>query len=807
MAFKDTVNVVKEKASFVLNDVKLHWNKPAKGNFVPYKEVALYSLGSFGYQFFLIVVGLIAFTANSTLMGSALNLKPMHLQYMNVAMSVILIFVTIFRNNIIDNTRTRIGRFRPYLIFMSVPLVAVAAIFMFLPFETWTYTTKLLVASMFVIVCTILMQFYSECVGNIGMVMTPNSDERAKIQAINAIIYSIAPSIYYAIVPKLVELFRGGFTDMNAYKFVVLPFAIAGAVFAILMGLFVKERVVLSKTFKPKVKTLRAIGDALKNKYWIIMTISTTVGFLELASANIFTWLFVYSYQNGALWGVANLVVGFSATIAMVLSPIIIKLIGVRNTKLLREGMNIICLSLMLVVREVQILILAVWWFNTLFSQLDIVLLPCMNAEMRDYQQYKCGRRLDSMLSSAAQIVAPITILSGFAVPYLYESLGLTKNYDILFDNLVRNNMFKMLFTVAIIGATMNFLPLLFYDLTRSKHTNVVKVLRVRAIFENYSVGEVDAEAVVRGIDEVREAYAIRETEDFDLSVLLKARQDAFSAIFKAEDKKLAYAAYKTARKELSKARSHNDERKNALILIDEMNKFQTPSYIWLTEVGKKLIDSGIANLEAAAIEFKTSAEKLPEKTKEEISFKRKWTAVAKRLSKTPALVAKKYPNGFVEPDETELIRTEDLPETTREERAAKTVAFTKINSELMRYDSVAHDYLEIKRIYEMSLMYARYSEIESRYDELKAQLREKEEAERIADEAKKAEKLADTERATAERFASFSPEKQARVLEKQAKKKEKRLASSANAAATLATTEEEVDELLGGNDDGEEDK
>lgn len=106
---------LKEKVSTTWNNVVLHWKTPALGKYVSYKEIIAYGVGGMGVQFVMFFCSLIALSATSFLVGNTIGIKPMHLQYMAVASTIIGFGITIGRSYIIDSARFKSGKFRPGL--------------------------------------------------------------------------------------------------------------------------------------------------------------------------------------------------------------------------------------------------------------------------------------------------------------------------------------------------------------------------------------------------------------------------------------------------------------------------------------------------------------------------------------------------------------------------------------------------------------------------------------------------------------------------------------------------------------------
>ena len=199
----------------------------------------------------------------------------------------------------------------------------------------------------------------------------------------------------------------GGYTDIRTYKWVVMPFAVVGLGLGMFAAFGTKERIVVPKTYIPKVNTIRSSLGVFKNKYWVITTISATIGFLEGGISNLLNWSFMYDSQNYKLMGVVNTVLGTSATIAFILAPILIKKIGARGALLLKEGMNIVFIALMLISYKNIYFFFLAWYLNQIFSSLVLVVNPVIGADTKDYHQYISGERIDMTFQHGANGAYP----------------------------------------------------------------------------------------------------------------------------------------------------------------------------------------------------------------------------------------------------------------------------------------------------------------------------------------------------------------------------------------------------------------
>ena len=148
---RNGISKLKDTVSFVWTDITTHWSKPARGNYVPYKEVLNYSIGGMGQNMLVYLLGFMALGVTNTLFASTIGIRPMHLQTMLTVQTIANIFFQIIRGKLVDNTNTRWGRFRPYMAIMGAPLAALAVVFIFLPFETMDYNAKYTMVFIFAI--------------------------------------------------------------------------------------------------------------------------------------------------------------------------------------------------------------------------------------------------------------------------------------------------------------------------------------------------------------------------------------------------------------------------------------------------------------------------------------------------------------------------------------------------------------------------------------------------------------------------------------------------------------------------------
>lgn len=717
---------VKNIVSNVYKDITSHWKHPAQGNFVSYKELINLALGGMGNQLTMQLVWQMGLSAGNTLLGSTIGIRPIHLQYMLTAQTILNVLFFFIRAHIVDNTRTKWGRFRPYIAFAGIPLAVLSVIFVFLPFQTMSYNEKFICVFVFAISISMIQPLFTDTYSELQTVITPNSEERAKVLSINSIIYSFAPTLTGLFIPILSNL-TGGYTNINTYRYVLAPVSLIGLALNFFTAFGCKERVVTSSTYVQKVGIIEGALMILKNKHWWIRQIASLIGFLESATGVFFSWIYIYSVQDMTAYGILNTVMGTASGIAMAITPFLLKKLGNKKLLIYHNLLNVVFCFILIFTFKSPTIMFIIMYMNNLVNALGLVYNQVMHSEVKDYQQYICGYRMDFVFGLAGMITMPITLLSGYVIPYVYECFGLTTNYDILYDPNVRNSLFLVLCILAIIGAVLNLIPFCFYSMSKEKHQNIIRVLRYRALFDDFESGDFNADVIKNGVEAVRSGLELKNSPVPDLKTMKENMKS-----LKGEDKE-------KARKEYLKAKAFAAEQAEVGIFMEELNKFDTPQWQHKLESARKLIAKDISALAFMDESIIVQARNMPKHNKTERALRKYYIKQAKAIVKSGNLIKKNYPDGIVKPDMDKLNEAYALPDNTKAENKFKNAQIKTIEGEFDLYYKTIAPYAAAQKLVHSYENKDRVMEwAESHYDEACEIIREREEQESMKSSKKK---------------------------------------------------------------------
>ncbi len=789
-------------AKDAFSKVRTYWKTPPLGKYMNFKEIASLAGGGIGVKFIITCISVVLLSATNVFVGNTIGIEPMNM-YIIYIIAVILSFpLTMFRAYIIDNARNRKGKYRPYLLTMGLPTVVLAIGYFWMPYEKMeSQLTKSIVVLLFNIGFQFFYNFLYDAYDNYIVVLSPNTQERSNVSSIRAVTDSLAPSIVNAVIPILAGAILGttNLNDIRIYRYIWPPVLIVGFLLSVVIYVNTEEKIVQARTHVVQIKFMDALRAVAKNKYFWIISLAGWLGFLEAAYANILNWL--YSYQHACSSGEYSLIFtiyGNASLWGMLLAPLSIKKLGKKNTLILTNVLNIVFIALIYPVVKYAGMDIMIWlvmiclWFNALVGSFAHILNPSLNGDIRDYQQYITGERIDGMFAAVGLIGSVVTMITSSVLPKVYETVGFNKEkldellpsiiasgeeiidktnvYNVLYDKETFISIFGVLIGVSIIGAAMNVLPYFWYDLSEIKQQGMIKVLQIRALFEDYGNGILKDKDLVSAVESIREAAEFENASPKDIKALKTEKRKA-----SGKDAK------KAAKKEVKAAIEFNQKIEISKFINEEMNRFNTPEGINQVENARRIVAEGYNAIYSYDKANLKAAKALPSSTAGEKKFRKEEIARAKDFIYAKKSAAKYFPGGIKEFDagifETLFNREDSLEDTLQatyqklytardnkdkaeiaeymqavKDIKAKQKALEKeikaATNDNSVYNRAAKPYINARKLITQSENYAKFDEIASMYDEAKARYEKAQ-----ADAAEEAKRLAEEEKAYAEKI------------------------------------------------------
>lgn len=794
------VNNLKSKAS----DFRTYWNIPMPGRYMTFKEIASYAGGGIGAYLIIKMCSDLVVNSQNMIVGGAIGISPTHMYLLYIIATLANIPLTAVRATMIDNARSKAGKYRPYLISMGIPSALIAigyvwfpyeALYDFFPMELFGYDGGYVAKCAVVLIFNLLLQFFfnffNDAYTNLIHVLSPNTQERTDVLAVKSVVYSLGPSIVNAVLPIVAKMAADNdLYDLKVYRLSYPVFAVIGVLLTVIVFGYTKEKIVQAKTRVVQVKFIDAFKAVAKNKYFWIISLAGWLGFLEGAYGNILNWSYTYGHTvDGEIYSIITLVTGNASMWGMILAPFCIRAFGKKKVLLGINFMNVVCILAMGLNKESIVWLTICIYFNWLFGAFEQITSPAIQADIRDYHQYKTGERIDGMFATVATIGGIITLITSSILPMVYEKYGIFEGngyegpYDILDVTTGEPGLlYKVmgaLILMAGFGAFLNMVPYFFYDLTEREQKGIVRVLKIRAMFEDYGNGVTNNKTLVEAVEIIRKA---RETAVLEEKALTKA------------DKKADRKAYKAA-KEL------NEEIAISKFVCDELEKFESGVYKIKYEANLKVYRAGLVglyNLSKDEIynELKAARE-MPKNTAEEKELRKFAIEIAKNKLSARKAIDKYYktPDSFVQPkydvaetlfvkednleaevkqlylDQAEAkkmkdsYRLKEISDKLKAIKAEKKAVQKAIESEMAKhtnFNRASKPYVDAERIVKEKENFLHIEELEAKYEEAKAVVEADLQAELAEQKRLEAEK--------AERTRQLKEEKAAAKLAKKNK-------------------------------------
>lgn len=473
-------NGIIKKATGTLKSIPAHWNEPPEGKHIPYKEFCAYSFGGIGVNTINSLFGYVGLTASCLLLGSAYGIDPVHLAWMSVFVTVINLAKTPFISMLIDNTDTKYGKFRPYLLWTGIPTAILITLMAYIP-NSLEYTVKCVLLCTVYTLAVIFQSVYALAFSSLAQVLTPDSQERTGLLSVSQFIYSLGPSIVNIILPICANFFPGGMKGFTAYRVMFPILSVIGIVLSIWTFKGTKEKIVVPKNYVAKVKFTQGIRSLYNNKYFWLFYAYNILGALKYAIGSILTWYCAYVLESDTVLGIMNAVIGTASVPGMLLAPLLAKKLGKKNCLIVFNFIRAAFTVLMLFTGNSPVLFLGSLYLATLAIGGDGVISASVTADIFDFQQWKNGQRLEGFITQfGGMMVSAAGLVTGLILPYFYRYFGLHNDYSVLFDEAVRTPIFNTMIIATVISCILAVIPIMFYDLSESKLKEIANELQKR---------------------------------------------------------------------------------------------------------------------------------------------------------------------------------------------------------------------------------------------------------------------------------------------------------------------------------------
>ena len=482
-------------------NLKRFWKEPPKGRFLNLREILSLGVSSFGVSMIYNALSIYLTITKIPVIYDMGTSGTLHATLMYLLSSVLALILTPFYGRMIQRTNTKFGRYKPYIMFLA-PIVSALGIMALWSPQSLDVTSRTIYMYMTCTPALLLWNLWYNSFNMFPGVFSPNQQERADIWSPIGLVMGFAPTVMNAL-NGVIARYVG---DIWAGRIYAICCGVLGTMLVIaLIG--VKERVFITEeeNKKEKITTWQGLKMIVKNKPLMIFTIALCLGCLR--NTIDLSWEFVARVKYAAnmadaaaIIGGLSLFVGFAATPNMILLPWLTRKFNNRTILIFWQvcnlSANLICALIGLqnfpqgswspyVITAIRFLSL----FNCLGS-----LQPLMLSEMGDYQQSICGYRLEGFIQAFAHSLTSVVAQAAALIPaVIQKAMGFNPaNYivsQVYENNFVTPELVKLAenygnvaLWISVGSSALMLICLLFYNLDKKKHAEIVQKLKESAV-------------------------------------------------------------------------------------------------------------------------------------------------------------------------------------------------------------------------------------------------------------------------------------------------------------------------------------
>ena len=449
---------------------------------------------------------------------------------------------------IVDKTRTKWGKMRPYLFFGAIPW-GIVTIAMFLPqvYAGMNMSAKIIYMYVTYIAYGLLGTIIGVPLDGIPAVASPNTDERAKIISISRILGSIGEQSALVLLTAFLLFTHDDYS--SSYMWMGIVIGILGPIFMLLGAATIKERL---EPTKETPSIWEGFKYLFKNKQFLLLILSNLLTFFRnLVSAMI---LYVVSYVigKGSLQIVFSIPGAVASMIGMMIAPKLRTKMDSKNLFIFATIWHSVALAIIFFITLVVGVdnLQFTWGWVLLAGLMFIAMIPVgilnviphlMATDTLDYWEDKTGDRCEGITFSLMSLRSKVSsgfkdyVLSFLLVYFLFaQPMGYIESHKPLQTEFTKTGLIMIYTIIPAITNLVSIIPIMFYKLSGKKMAEIQARLEIKRAKDAAKLDE-NGNPVVQeaapsmedaGLAVVAESVTTDETSVQDEQIMTDAAQD-----------------------------------------------------------------------------------------------------------------------------------------------------------------------------------------------------------------------------------------------------------------------------------------
>ncbi len=417
---------------------------PNKKDEMQPKEALGYSFAGFGQN----IICQLVTTFFMVYLTDVAMIPPMWLAFMFLGARLFDAFNDPIMGSIVDRTKTKWGKMRPYLLYAPIPI----GIFTVLLFTTFSTNIKVqFVISTIIYLCWgISYTIVDVPYWGLSSAMTKDGDQRNTLLTVARLICTIGSGVVSIIIPAVTDA-----VDPSAYKTAYLIIAIVSVLVA-LPTFFVGFKSTTERYYDEEANKT-SLGKSLKllfkNKPLLLLILVGVLGGLRTIYMTTTIYYANYNLMNLSLAGVIFLLVVPGGLAATLLTPALSKKFGKKNVFIWSHIIGGLLLVLLYFIGKgsngispvSQVFFYIIIIIAGVPSGFSNILTYAMIADSIDYLEDKTGERAEGICFAMQTFISKIGMaLTAFVTLMVLGEFGYDQSFLEAFQSGIRVGAFSM---------------------------------------------------------------------------------------------------------------------------------------------------------------------------------------------------------------------------------------------------------------------------------------------------------------------------------------------------------------------------
>lgn len=483
---------------------KIFGTTPGEG--VQPKEAIAYSITGFGQNLICTIIGsyLTVFLTDALLFGGNVKLGAIS---GTMAVAFLMLGTRIFdamndpiMGSLVDRTRTKWGKCRPFLKWMAVP-IAVSTIVCFCPFFKPQATTTFIIVTVIYVIWSVVYTVADVPFWGLSTCMTNNTEVRGNILTFARLVCTLGAGLVTVLVPIITSAVTAKYKvdgvvqpqyiydNANTLKWTYFICAVVCAVVAVPMFFYgfrnTKERFTATDEAPSFIHNIKLL---FKNKQLLLIVLSGILGGARMVYTYTGGLYFAkYVLKEEGLFSLITMLVVPGGLVASLLVPFLSKKFTKKWTYIIVHLFGGVVMAVMYFVgydAPWKLVICAIGLVLLGIPQgVNNIITYAMIGDTVDYLEWKTGERGEGICFAMQTFISKIGMaLGAFIGVFSYSWAGINPEAanGIYITPQGENTLWNLLILSGVISMFACAVPMFFYNITEKKQREMVAEIEAR---------------------------------------------------------------------------------------------------------------------------------------------------------------------------------------------------------------------------------------------------------------------------------------------------------------------------------------